>query len=98
MPSATARWKAMRGALNARRAARQGLRRRADCGQVEAALESAFDIRFVFNKWTLGEKFCSEMLKLDAAAMDAPDFDMLKTLGFSQGRDRRRPTCMSAAR
>jgi len=52
--------------------------------QVEAALESAFDIRFVFNKYTLGAKFCRDVLKLDAAAMDAPDFDLLKTLGYSR--------------
>ena len=51
---------------------------------VEAALEAAFDIRFVFNKWTLGAQFCGETLGLDAAAMDAPDFDLLKTLGFSR--------------
>ncbi len=55
-----------------------------EIGQIEAALESAFDIRFVFNKYTLGTKFCSQVLKLDAAAMDAPDFDMLKALGFSK--------------
>ena len=53
-------------------------------GAIEAALESAFDIRFVFNKWTLGESFCTKVLKLDVAAMDAPDFDMLKALGFSK--------------
>jgi len=53
-------------------------------GKVEAALEQAFDIRFVFNKWTLGEKFCTETLKLDAATLDAPEFDMLKTLGFAR--------------
>ncbi|HEX4026980.1 MAG TPA: vitamin B12-dependent ribonucleotide reductase [Rhizomicrobium sp.] len=55
-----------------------------EIGQIEAALEAAFDIRFVFNKYTLGTKFCRDVLKLDAAAMDAPDFDMLKTLGFSR--------------
>ena len=53
-------------------------------GAIEAALESAFDIRFVFNKWTLGERFCAGVLKLDAATVDAPDFDMLKALGFSK--------------
>jgi ribonucleoside-diphosphate reductase alpha chain len=53
-------------------------------GAIEAALESAFDIRFVFNRWTLGNQFCTEVLKLDAAQMDAPDFDMLKALGFSR--------------
>ena len=53
-------------------------------GAVEAALESAFDIRFVFNKWTLGAEFCANVLKLDTAAMEQPDFDLLKTLGFSR--------------
>jgi len=52
--------------------------------EIEGALESAFDIRFVFNKYTLGAKFCTEVLKLDAAAMEAQDFDMLKALGFSR--------------
>jgi ribonucleoside-diphosphate reductase alpha chain len=51
---------------------------------IEGALESAFDIRFVFNKWTLGETFCTEKLKIDAATLEQPDFDMLKTLGFSK--------------
>ena len=53
-------------------------------GRIEAALEAAFDIRFVFNKWTLGESFCVEALNLDPAALDAPDFDMLKVLGFAK--------------
>jgi len=52
--------------------------------EIEAALESAFDIRFVFNKWTLGEEFCRDVLKLNPADMDAPDFDMLKSLGFTR--------------
>ncbi|HWA92037.1 MAG TPA: vitamin B12-dependent ribonucleotide reductase [Rhizomicrobium sp.] len=51
---------------------------------IEAALEAAFDIRFVFNKWTLGAEFCRDVLKLDDAAMDAPDFDLLKAIGFSR--------------
>ena len=55
-----------------------------ELGKVEAALESAFDIRFVFNKWTLGEAFCTGTLGIDPAAMDASDFDMLKALGFSK--------------
>ena len=56
----------------------------AEIGAVEAALESAFDIRFVFNKWTLGAEFCTEVLKFDTRTLDAPDFDMLKALGFSK--------------
>jgi ribonucleoside-diphosphate reductase alpha chain len=51
---------------------------------IEGALESAFDIRFVFNKWTLGAAFCANILNIDEAALDAPDFDMLKALGFSK--------------
>jgi ribonucleoside-diphosphate reductase alpha chain len=51
---------------------------------VDAALEAAFDIRFVFNKYTLGSEFCAKVLKLDAAALDAPEFDMLRALGFSK--------------
>ncbi|MBN9546349.1 MAG: vitamin B12-dependent ribonucleotide reductase [Alphaproteobacteria bacterium] len=52
--------------------------------EIEGALESAFDIRFVFNKWTLGEEFCRAVLKLNPAEMDAPDFDMLKSLGYAR--------------
>jgi ribonucleoside-diphosphate reductase alpha chain len=53
---------------------------------VETALEQAFDIRFVFNKWTLGEAFCTTILELDGARLDAPDFDMLKALGFTKAQ------------
>jgi len=52
--------------------------------KIEASLESAFDIRFVFNKWTLGEEFCTQVLGLDAEALDAPDFDLLRAIGFSK--------------
>ncbi|MEA2823605.1 MAG: ribonucleoside-diphosphate reductase alpha chain [Alphaproteobacteria bacterium] len=52
---------------------------------VENALEQAFDIRFVFNKWTLGEAFCVNALGMPATQLDAPDFDMLKALGFAKG-------------
>jgi ribonucleoside-diphosphate reductase alpha chain len=49
----------------------------------ERAVADAFDIRFVFNKWTLGEDFCSSRLKLPANAMDDPAFCMLSALGFT---------------
>ena len=38
--------------------------------RVEAALDSAFDIRFVFNKYTLGEDFCTAGLGIPAARLD----------------------------
>ena len=55
-----------------------------EIAKVEAALESAFDIRFVFNKWTLGEAFCTEVLGFAVSDLDSLDFDMLKALGFSK--------------
>jgi len=51
--------------------------------QIEAGLVTAFDIRFAFNKWTVGEAFCTDVLGLDADAMDDIDFDMLEALGFT---------------
>ncbi|MGA8549912.1 MAG: vitamin B12-dependent ribonucleotide reductase, partial [Stellaceae bacterium] len=50
----------------------------------EAALATAFDIKFAFNKWTLGEEFCTGRLGLDGAALDKPGFDLLGALGFSR--------------
>jgi ribonucleoside-diphosphate reductase alpha chain len=52
--------------------------------KIEAALPSAFDIRFAFNKYTLGADFCTETLGLDAAKLDAPGFDLLAALGFER--------------
>jgi ribonucleoside-diphosphate reductase alpha chain len=51
---------------------------------IEAGLASAFDIKFVFNKWTLGEAFCDEVLGLTAEQMNAPGFDLLSAIGFSK--------------
>ncbi len=51
---------------------------------VEAGLASAFDIKFVFNKWNLGEDFCTGVLKLTADQMNASGFDLLTALGFSK--------------
>jgi ribonucleoside-diphosphate reductase alpha chain len=51
---------------------------------IEAALGGAFDLKFVFNKWTLGEAFCTDVLGLDAARLGDPGFDMLKALGFDR--------------
>ena len=50
---------------------------------LEDALGAAFDIRFVFNKWTLGEEFCTRVLELDADRLNDVSFDMLVSLGFT---------------
>jgi ribonucleoside-diphosphate reductase alpha chain len=55
-----------------------------ELAKVDAALESAFDIRFVFNQWTLGEEFCTGVLGIPQAKLNDPTFDLLKSLGFSK--------------
>jgi ribonucleoside-diphosphate reductase alpha chain len=55
-----------------------------ELAKVDAALESAFDIRFVFNQWTLGEEFCTQVLGIPEAKLNDPTFDLLKSLGFSK--------------
>ncbi|MFP6746488.1 MAG: vitamin B12-dependent ribonucleotide reductase, partial [Alphaproteobacteria bacterium] len=57
-----------------------------DIGKVERALESAFDIRFVFNKYTLGESFCRDTLGFSDEQLNDITFDMLDALGFSDGQ------------
>ena len=52
--------------------------------RLEAALGQAFEIQFAFNKWTLGEEFCSEKLGLTDAQLNDSKFNMLKALGFTQ--------------
>ena len=53
---------------------------------VEKNLEAAFDIKFAFNKWTLGEAFCVETLGIPAEELDSPKFDLLATLGFTRAQ------------
>ena len=52
--------------------------------KIHAGLESAFDIKFVFNKWTLGEDFIVDKLKIAADKVKDPAFDLLSALGFSK--------------
>ena len=56
----------------------------AEIDKIEAALPSAFDIRFVFNQWTLGEEFCTGALGIPAAKLNDPSFDLLRHLGYSR--------------
>ncbi len=50
---------------------------------VEQQLKNAFDIKFVFNKWTLGETFCKDVLKISDDQLNDFSFDLLSYLGFS---------------
>lgn len=56
----------------------------AEIAKIEAALPSAFDIRFVFNQWTLGVEFCQGTLGIPAEKLADPTFDLLKHLGFTR--------------
>ncbi|MBA1157087.1 vitamin B12-dependent ribonucleotide reductase [Microvirga mediterraneensis] len=51
---------------------------------VEKGLKSAFDIKFVFNRWTLGEDFLTGTLKVQPEKLNDPSFDLLSFLGFSK--------------
>jgi ribonucleoside-diphosphate reductase alpha chain len=51
---------------------------------VEAALPTAFDIRFAFTRYSVGDDAIVEELGIEREELDAPDFDLLKALGFSE--------------
>jgi ribonucleoside-diphosphate reductase alpha chain len=55
----------------------------AEIEKVEAALGTAFDIRFVFNQWTLGADFCTGVLGIPESKLADPAFDLLRELGFN---------------
>ncbi len=50
--------------------------------RIEASLATAYDIRFVFNRWTLGDEFCTGTLGIPAEKLEEPDFDLLSGIGF----------------
>ena len=52
--------------------------------RLDGAIKDAFDIRFAFNKWTLGEDFCGRVLGIPAEKLDDPTFDLLAHIGFSR--------------
>ena len=51
---------------------------------VEKDLKAAFDIKFVFNSWTLGEDFLRDTLGIPAEKLADPAFEILPFLGFSK--------------
>lgn len=52
--------------------------------KVEKNLAEAFEIKFAFNKWTLGEAFCTDVLKLEKSSLDDLNFNLLTAIGFSK--------------
>ncbi|WP_332117588.1 vitamin B12-dependent ribonucleotide reductase [Azorhizobium caulinodans] len=52
--------------------------------KAEAAVKTAFDIKFAFNRWTFGDDFLTKSLGVSAAQLADPKFDLLSHLGFSK--------------
>jgi ribonucleoside-diphosphate reductase alpha chain len=51
--------------------------------KLEAGLPQTFDINFAFNKFSLGEAFCKDVLKISEEQLNDWNFSMLKFLGFT---------------
>ena len=51
--------------------------------RVEAALETAFDITFAFNAWTLGDGYIASRLGLNEAQLAEWNGNLLRALGFT---------------
>src|SRR3954466_15433119 len=52
--------------------------------KIEKALPTAFDIKFAFNKWTLGEDLLRDKLGVPPDVLASPSFDLLAHIGFSR--------------
>jgi ribonucleoside-diphosphate reductase alpha chain len=52
--------------------------------RIEKTLATAFDIRFAFSPYTLGDAFCRDVLAIDEAKLADPQLDILAHLGFSR--------------
>ncbi len=51
---------------------------------IEAALPGAFEVKFAFNQFTLGEEFCRNVLGLTDEQLADWSFDLLKHLGYTR--------------
>lgn len=49
---------------------------------LETGLKEAFDVRYVFSRWTLGEEFCKTVLGLSDEQLAKHGSDLLPALGF----------------
>ena len=56
----------------------------AEIAKIETGLASAFDVKFVFNQFTLGAKFCKDTLGVTESQLNDFDFNLLEHLGFSK--------------
>jgi ribonucleoside-diphosphate reductase alpha chain len=52
---------------------------------VEEAVKTSMSLEGVFSPWVLGSGFIRKNLKIEEAVFSAPDFSLLKHLGFGAG-------------
>ena len=52
--------------------------------KLAGSLENAFDIKFAFNRYGLGDDFCRDTLGFTDGQLNDFDFNMLEALGFSK--------------
>lgn len=52
--------------------------------RIEGQLPGAFELPFVFNRWTVGDDFCRAALGIAPEKLEAPGFDLLQALGFTR--------------
>jgi ribonucleoside-diphosphate reductase alpha chain len=52
--------------------------------KVEKGMKSAFDISYVFNRFTLGDDFLIQVLKVPTEELQNPKFKLLDFIGFSK--------------
>ncbi len=55
-----------------------------EIAKIEAGLSSAFDVKFVFNQFTLGADFCKDKLGVTDAQLNDFDFNLLEHVGFNK--------------
>jgi len=77
--------KTLKGApeINHESLARRGFTK-TELNKLEAGLENAFELKFAFNKYNLGEEFCSNVLGFSEEQLNDWSFDMVSALGFTQ--------------
>ena len=69
--------------INRNSLAERGFTRRV-LDQVDAALGSAFDVSFAFNRFVLGDEFCRDVIGLSDEQLADPSLSLLEALGFSR--------------
>jgi ribonucleoside-diphosphate reductase alpha chain len=52
--------------------------------RIESLLPGAFDLSFVFNRFTVGDDLCRNSLGLKTEQLESPHFDLLAALGFTK--------------